>query len=187
MPFGYNGKILRVNLTSGALDVEERDEVFYRTYFGGTNFVAYYLLRETKPGVDPLGPDNRLIFAAGPVTGAPLGGSGRNNVGGKSPLTGGFGDSQGGGYFGAELKHAGFDAIVVEGQAAKPVYLLVVDGKAELKDAGHLWGKETAETEAAIRAETGEKLLRTATIGPAGEKMVRYACVLNRHGRRDGL
>ena len=179
MPFGYNGKILRVNLTSGALDVEERDEVFYRTYFGGTNFVAYYLLRETKPGVDPLGPDNRLIFAAGPVTGAPLGGSGRNNVGGKSPLTGGFGDSQGGGYFGAELKHAGFDAIVVEGQAAKPVYLLVVDGKAELKDAGHLWGKETAETEAAIRAETGEKLLRTATIGPAGEKMVRYACVLN--------
>ena len=179
MPYGYNGKILRVNLSNSSIAVEEPDERFYRTYFGGSNFIAYHLLKELKPGVDPLGPENKLIFAAGPMTGAPLGGSGRNNVGAKSPLTGAFGDSQAGGYFGAELKHAGFDAVIVEGQAPKPVYLLIRDGKAEIRDAGHLWGKTTAETETAIRTETDEKLMRFAAIGPAGEYLVRFACVLN--------
>ena len=179
MPYGYNGKILRVNLSSGQISVDEPDDLFYRTYFGGTALIAYYLLKELKPGIDPLGPENKLIFAAGPVTGAPMGGTGRNCVGAKSPLTGAFGDAQAGGYFGAELKHAGFDAIIVEGQSAKPVYLLIVDGKAELKDASHLWGLNTAEAEAAVRAETGEKVLRTAAIGPAGENLVRVACVMN--------
>ncbi len=179
MPYGYNGKILRVDLSSGKISIDEPDDYFYRTYFGGTALIAYYLLKELKPGVDPLGPENKLIFAAGPVTGAPMGGTGRNGVGAKSPLTGAFGDSQAGGFFGAELKHAGFDAIIVEGQSPKPVYLLIVDGKAEIKDAGHLWGLNTAEAEATVRAETGEKLLRTAAIGPAGENLVRVACVIN--------
>ncbi len=179
MPYGFNGKLLRVNLSSRTILVEEPDESFYRSYFGGTNFIAYYLMKELKPGVDPLGPENRLIFATGPVTGAPLAGSGRNGVGAKSPLTGGFGDSQGGGYFGAELKHAGFDAIIVEGQSEKPVYLLIVDGRAEIKDASSLWGKTTADTEAAIRREVGEDNLRFATIGPGGERLVRYAAILN--------
>ena len=179
MPYGYNGKILRVDLASGKISVDEPDDHFYRTYFGGTALIAYYLLKELKPGIDALGPENKLIFAAGPVTGAPMGGTGRNGVGAKSPLTGAFGDSQAGGFFGAELKHAGYDAIIFEGQSPKPVYLLIVDGKAELKDASHLWGLNTAEAEAAVRAETGEKLLRTAAIGPAGENLVRVACVMN--------
>ncbi len=179
MPQGYNGKILRVNLSSGAMSVEEPEENFYRTYFGGSNFVAYYLMKELEPGIDPLGPENKLIFATGPLTGVPLAGGGRNSVGAKSPLTGGFGDSQAGGYFGAELKHAGYDAIIVEGRSETPVYLLIVDGKAEIKDASALWGKTTADTEAAIRQEVGERNLRFATIGPGGERLVRYASILN--------
>ncbi|MHB1134303.1 MAG: aldehyde ferredoxin oxidoreductase family protein [Chloroflexota bacterium] len=179
MPNGYNGKILRVNLSNGKISVDERDDLYYRTYFGGTALIAEHLLRETKPGIDPLGPDNKLIFAAGPVTGAPLGGAGRNSVGAKSPLTGAFGDSQAGGYFGVELKHAGYDAVIVEGQSDKPVYLSIIDGQAEIKDASHLWGKDTAETEATLRVELGQKLLRSAAIGPAGENLVRVACIMN--------
>ncbi|MDA8216952.1 MAG: aldehyde ferredoxin oxidoreductase family protein [Dehalococcoidales bacterium] len=179
MPFGYAGKILRVDMTRREIKTEEPDDAFYRTYFGGTNFVAYYLLKEVKPGVDPLGPENKLIFAAGPITGAAVGGSGRNTVGARSPLTGAFGDAQGGGFFGAELKQAGYDAIVVEGRADKPVYLLVGGDKVELRDASHLWGKTTAETEDSVRAEVGERGLRFAAIGPGGENMVRYAAVLN--------
>ncbi len=179
MPYGYNGKILRVNLSSGEISTEEPEEDIYRSYFGGTSLVAYYLLRELKPGIDPLGPDNKLIFATGPVTGVPLAGSGRHTVGAKSPLTGAFGDAQSGGFFGAELKHAGFDAIIVEGQSERPVYLLILDGKAELKDAAHLWGKTTGDTEAILRQEVGERHLRISAIGPAGEKLVRYACIIN--------
>jgi aldehyde:ferredoxin oxidoreductase len=176
---GYNGKFLRVDLSSGVLKVEEPGEDFYRTYFGGTNFVAYHLLKELKPGIDPLGPENKLIFATGPITGAPVAGGGRNGVGAKSPLTGGFGDSQAGGYFGAELKRAGYDAVILEGQSDRPVYLLIRDGKAELRDASSLWGKSTADTQAALREEVGERNLRCAAIGPGGERLVRYASILN--------
>lgn len=179
MAFGYNGKILRVDLSLGSTSVEEPGDTFYRTYMGGTNFIAYYLLKELRAGVDPLGPENKLIFAAGPVTGSPVAGCGRNSVGAKSPLTGGFGASEAGGYFGAELKHAGYDAVILEGRSEKPVYLLIVDGKAELRDARGLWGKTTGLTEAAIRYEIGDRHLRIAAIGPAGEKLVRYASILN--------
>ncbi|MHB8993449.1 MAG: aldehyde ferredoxin oxidoreductase family protein, partial [Chloroflexota bacterium] len=179
MHYGFNGKILRVNLTRRATSVEEPDEEFYRTYYGGTNLIAYYLLKEVRPGIDPLGPENKLIFATGPITGTPVAGSGRNGVGAKSPLTGGFGDSQAGGFFGAELKHAGFDAIIVEGRSETPVYLLVVDGRAEIRDAAALWGKTTGQTEAAIRQEVGDPQLRFATIGPGGERLVLYASILN--------
>lgn len=179
MPYGFNGKILRVDLSSRAIEVEEPGDAFYRTYFGGTNVIAYYLLKETRPGIDPLGPENKLVFSCGPVTGAPLGGAGRNGVGAKSPLTGGFGDSQAGGFFGAELKRAGYDGVVFEGAAEKPVYLSILDGVAELRDASHLWGKNTLETETAIRDEIGDRTLRFATIGPAGENLVRYASILN--------
>src|SRR3990172_6027613 len=135
MPNGYTGKILRVDLSAGTTGVEEPPENFYRTYVGGEGFVGYYLLKEVPPGADPLGPENRLIFAAGVLTGTPLAGGGRNCVGAKSPLTGGYGAAEGGGYWGAELKHAGFDAVVVQGRADKPVYLWLHDGGAELRDA----------------------------------------------------
>ena len=122
MPFGYNGRILRVNLTNQTFEVEEPDEIFYRTYFGGRNFIAYYLLNELKPSIDPLEPDNKLIFATGVLTGAPTGGTGRNSVGAKSPLTGLYGEAEAGGFW-PELKKAGFDALIIEGKAVKPVYL----------------------------------------------------------------
>ncbi|MDP6779968.1 MAG: aldehyde ferredoxin oxidoreductase N-terminal domain-containing protein, partial [Candidatus Latescibacteria bacterium] len=114
---GCNGKILRVNLTSGEIGVDEPGEDFYRAYFGGWGFVAYYLLKEVPPGTDPLGPDNKLIFALGPLTGAAVAGAARNAVGGKSPLTDLFGETDVGGFWNAELKRAGYDAIIVEGKA----------------------------------------------------------------------
>jgi aldehyde:ferredoxin oxidoreductase len=176
---GYNGKILRVDLTEKRITIEEKDDLFYRTYWGGRGLVAYYLLNEVPRGADPLGPDNVLVFAAGPLTGAPVAGAGRNSVGAKSPLTGGYGDAEGGGFFGAELKRAGFDAIVVTGRSKQPVYLSIRDGKVELRGASHLTGKTTLEVEAAIKEELGDKLVRISQCGPAGEKMVRYACVVN--------
>jgi aldehyde:ferredoxin oxidoreductase len=178
MSYGFNGKILRVDLSSGRKSTEEPGERFYRTYFGGRGFVASYLLRELTPRVDPLGPENKLIFATGVVTGAPLAGSGRSGVGAKSPLTGGFGASEMGGFWGYELKRAGYDAIVIEGEAADPVYLWVHDGEVEIRDASHLWGKETAESQEMIVEELGDKSVRISQIGPGGESLVRYACVV---------
>ena len=178
-PGGYTGKILRVNLSDKSISIEEPDDKFYRRYFGGTGLIGYYLLKELKPGIDPLGPDNKLIFSAGVITGIPCSGSGRSGVGSKSPLTGGWGDSQAGGFWGAELKRAGWDAIIIEGKAANPVYLWINDDKVEIRDASHLWGKATLEVEEQIQDELGDKRVRVAQIGPAGEKLVRFACILN--------
>ena len=178
MPFGYNGNILRVNLSKDKVSTESPDEVFYRRYMGGEGFVAYYLLKELETGIDPLGPENKLIFAAGPVTGAPIPGSGRNSIGAKSPLTGGFGESEVGGHWGAELKHAGFDAVIIEGKSDSPVYLWIHDGEAEIRDASRIWGKETGDAQRIIRKELNDRLVRVALIGPGGERLVRYACVI---------
>ncbi len=178
-PTGYTGKILRVNLSDKSISIDKPDEKFYRQYFGGTALIGYYLLKELKPGIDPLGPDNKLIFSAGIVAGIPCGGSGRSGVGSKSPLTGGWGDSQGGGYWPTELKRAGWDAIIIEGKAANPVYLWINDDKVEIRDASHLWGKDTKEVEEQIQDELGDKRVRVTQIGPAGEKLVRFACILN--------
>ncbi|RLC78516.1 MAG: aldehyde ferredoxin oxidoreductase, partial [Chloroflexi bacterium] len=123
------------------------------------------------------GPENLLIFATGPVTGAPISGSGRHTVGAKSPLTGGFGASEAGGFWGTELKRAGFDALIIQGKASSPVYLWIHDGEAEIRDAKHLWGKTTAEVQDFIVGELGDEKVRIAQIGPAGENSVRYACI----------
>ncbi len=176
---GYNGKILRVNLSRGAISVEEPDELFYRRYIGGAGFVAYYLMKELEKGVDPLGPENKLIFALGPVTGIPLSGAGRHCVGAKSPLTGAYGKAESGGFWGAELKHAGYDTIIVEGKAEKPVYLWIRDGEVSIRDASHLWGMLTKEVQETIKAELGDSLIRVASIGPGGEHLVRFACIMN--------
>ncbi|MCD6539051.1 aldehyde ferredoxin oxidoreductase, partial [Candidatus Bathyarchaeota archaeon] len=177
--FGYAGRILRVNLTDDKIRIESPDEKFYRRYMGGWGFIAYYLLRELESGVEPLSPVNKLIVALGPITGVPIAGSGRNAVGGKSPLTGGFGASEGGGFFGAELKKAGFDCIIIEGRAEKPVYLWIHDGEAEIRDANHIWGMYIADSQRIIREELKDNLIRTMQIGPGGENLVRYACVIN--------
>ena len=175
---GLNNKILRVNLTNRQVSIDEPDDLFYRRYLGGAGFVGYYLLKELKPGIDPLSPDNILIFALGPMTGTPVPGGSRNCVGAKSPLSGGMIKSEVGGFFGYELKRAGFDSLIVEGRAESPVYLWIHDGEVEIKDATHLWGKTVLETQDVIEAELGERLVRTATIGPAGENLAAIASII---------
>ena len=180
---GYNGKILRVNLSDGTIKIEAIDEAFCRKYIGGAGFVSYFLLKELGSGIDPLGPENKLIFAVGPITGIPLPGSGRHCVGAKSPLTGGIAKSEVGEFWGAEFKSAGFDAVIIEGKSPKPVYLHIQNGEAQIKDATDIWGKNTKETVGAIRDAVNDKRTRIALIGPGGENSVRFACIM--HGLED--
>ncbi len=190
MPYGFNGRWLRVDLSTGRMRVEEVEERVYRSYLGGRGFCAYVLFRELRPGTDPLGPENKLVFATSVITGAPIAGVNRVSVGAKSPLTGTYGEAEAGGFFAVEMKFSGFDAVVIEGASEEPVYLWVKDGRAELRDARGLWGKTVKETVEAIRGELGEPLARVACIGPAGERMVRFACVVfdNRYAAgRGGL
>jgi aldehyde:ferredoxin oxidoreductase len=175
----FTGKILRVNLDKERTSSEPIEETFYRRHFGGRGLISYILLKELEPKVDPLGPENKLIFACGPVTGAPVSGSGRNSVGAKSPLTGAYGEAEAGGFWGAELKRAGFDAIIVEGKASSPVYLWINDQKVEVRDASRLWGLEIKKSQETIRSELDDKRVRVAQIGPGGERLVRYGCVIN--------
>jgi aldehyde:ferredoxin oxidoreductase len=179
MAFGYWGKILRIDLSRGEISTDEHDENWYRTYVGGACIGAYYLLRELAPGTDPLHPDNIIVFAPSIVTGTAAPGFSRHAVISKSPLTGMLSDSQAGGFWGPELKFAGYDAIVVQGRSEKPVYLWVHDGNAEIRDAAHLWGKDTGEAQAAIRQELADPKIRALLIGPAGEHQVRFANILN--------
>ncbi len=176
---GYTGKTLRVDLNNLRVREEETDEELCLKYLGGAGFISHYLWKELEPKTDPLGPDNKLIFANGPLTGLPFPGSGRNGVGAKSPLTGGVAKSEVGGFWGAELKRAGVDGIIIEGKSDKPVYLCIQDGEANLRDAAHLWGNNTKETQQQIIADLGDDLIRVASIGPAGENLVKYACVMN--------
>lgn len=179
MSYGYLGKIIRINLTNDQIKVEKPDDIFYRTYIGGKGFVAYFLLKELMLKVDPLGPENKLIFAAGVLTGLPVAAMPRFAVGAKSPLTEGYGQSEAGGFWGPELKKAGYDALIVEGKARSPVYIYINDNRIEIKDAAHLWGKETGEAQDIIRNETGVTDIRVSQIGIAGENLVRYACIVN--------
>jgi aldehyde:ferredoxin oxidoreductase len=186
MPYGYNGKILHVDLSSATLITESPSQDFYRKYMGGSALNLYYLLKEMAPGVDPLGPDNILALSASVVTGVPISGQSRLTASAKSPLTGAIGDSQGGGFWPAELKFAGFDAIIIKGQSPSPVYLWIHDGKAELREATQLWGQFTGDAEKAIKAELGDQKIKVLQIGPAGEKQVRFACLINNCNRANG-
>src|SRR5581483_5874294 len=175
MLYGYAGKILHVDLSAGAIAIETPSEDFYRTYVGGSAMGLYYLLKHTPRGANPLGPANTLTLALGAATGFAISGQSRCTAVAKSPITGGAGDAQAGGFWPAELKFAGFDAIVLHGRADRPVYLWIHDGQAELRPAEHLWGQLTADTEALIRQELGDDKIEIAEIGPAGEKLVRFA------------
>ena len=183
---GYAGKILHVDLTTGSLDIEEPSEDLYRTYMGGSALGLYYLLKNTPPGADPYGPENTLAFMLAGITGAPIAGQSRATVVAKSPLTGGVGDSQAGGFWPAELKFAGFDGIVITGISPKPVYLWIHQGEAELRDASHLWGKVTTEVDEMLAEELDDKRIQVTQIGPAGEKLVRFAAILNMATRAHG-
>jgi aldehyde:ferredoxin oxidoreductase len=186
VPCGYNGKLLHVDLTREEWRVEEPPEGFYRTYFGGSALGLYYLLRNTSAGADALGPENTLVLALSVLTGAAISGQSRMTAVAKSPLTGLVGDSQCGGFWPAELKFAGFDAIILSGRASRPLYLWVHDGEAELRDASRLWGKVTGEAEVLIREELGERRIQVLQCGPAGEKAVRFAALINMCNRANG-
>lgn len=179
MSFGFWGKILRINLSDGTTQVIAKDEWFYRQYLGGTNIVTDIMLNEIPVHADPLGAENKLIFATSIITGTPIPGSSRFTVAAKSPLTGGFGESQAGGWWGAELKFAGYDALIIEGKAERPVYIYIKDAHVEIKDASHLWGKDTDYVQEKIKSELQDQRVRVLQIGPAGENLVRFAAITN--------
>jgi aldehyde:ferredoxin oxidoreductase len=176
------GKILRVDLTrQQALD-EALPEDVARKYIGGRGLAAKILFEELKPGVDPLGPKNKIVIATGVMPGIPFAGNSRFAVCAKSPLGCAWGESLSGGHMAPKIKQAGFDAIIVEGAAKSPVWLCVNEGKAELRDASKYWGKFTADAEKGIKKELGDTDRRqtsVASIGPAGEKLVRFAAIIN--------
>ena len=186
MPTGYTGKILRVDLTNDKVAVEPTKMEWAKQYIGGKGLGAKYLYEELKPGTDPLSPDNPLMIWTGPLVGTMVPLTSRYVVITKSPLTGTFLDTYAGGYFAPELKYAGFDGIIVKGKAAKPSYLWVNDGKAEIRDAKNVWGKDMFKTEELLRDEVGHKYARVAGIGQAGEKLSRIAGVTSDITRNAG-
>lgn len=185
MPYGWVGQLLRVNLSNGSISKEPLNMDWARRYIGGRGLGTRYLYEEIDPACDPLGPENKVIFATGPLTGtyAPTGG--RYMVLCKSPLTDAIACSNSGGYWGPELKFAGYDMVILEGRSDKPVYLWIHNDFAELRDASHVWGKTTDQAEDMIRAETDPQA-RISGIGPAGENLNRVACVINDKSRAAG-
>jgi aldehyde:ferredoxin oxidoreductase len=183
MAGGYAGKMGFVNLTKGEIKIETLDEELARDFIGGQGIGARILFERQKKGVDPLGPESYLGFTTGPLTGTKVPTGGRYMAVCKSPLTGGWGDANSGGFFGAELKAAGWDAIFVTGVASSPKYITVSDDRIEIKDAAHLWGQDTIDTEKSIQKDTGDKKIRTASIGPASEKLSLISGIVNDAGR----
>jgi len=175
----WAGKILRVDLTKGTVKSEPLNMDWARAYLGSRGLATKYIVQEVDPKVDPLSPANKLIWATGPLTGTMASTGGRYTVVTKGPLTGAIACSNSGGYWGAELKMAGWDMVIFEGKSAKPVYLFVEDDKAELRDAAHLWGQSVWHTEETIKKLHQDPLIRVSSIGLAGENQVLFAAVVN--------
>ena len=183
--YGFIGKVLRVDLSSGALSEEAISEEDARLFLGGSGLATKYLIDELAPGVDPLGPENKLIYMTGPLTGTASPSAGRFAAVAKSPLTGLWGEANSGGRWGCDLKRSGYDGIIIEGKAAAPVVLVIDNGKARLQDAASLWGKNVFETTATLKQDLGKKF-NISCIGIAGEKLVRYAAIMNDEHRALG-
>src|SRR5947209_11268487 len=162
---GWTGKLLRVNLTTGQSRVEDIPEAWLRDYIGGRGVGDRYLWEELDPRVEPLSPENKLIFATGPLTGTPVSCGARYMVVTKGPLTDAITNSNSGGHWGPELKFAGYDLLILEGRAPRPSYLSIYNDRVEVHDANHLWGKNTSETEDSLRAELGLPDAVIASIG----------------------
>ena len=175
----WAGKILRVNLTAGTVKSEPLNTEWARAYIGSRGLGSKYLVSEVDPKVDPLSPENKIIWATGPLTGTMASTGGRYTVITKGPLTGAIACSNSGGYWGAELKMAGWDMIIFEGKSPKPVYLYINDDEVELRDAGHLWGQSVWKTEEVLKSSLQDPLVRVSSIGKAGENGVLYAAVVN--------
>jgi aldehyde:ferredoxin oxidoreductase len=176
---GWTRKILRVNLNEGTCKAEDLNMTWAKDYLGSRGLATKYLVEEMDPKVDPLSPENKLIMATGPLTGTMASTGGRYTVVTKGPLTGAIACSNSGGYFGAEMKFAGWDMIIFEGRSEKPVYLMLENDRAELKDASHLWGTSTWHTEEQIKKDNQDPQIRVSSIGKAGENQVLFSCVVN--------
>jgi aldehyde:ferredoxin oxidoreductase len=185
MSNAFVGQILRVNLTTGAIRTEELNPVWARQTLGGAGLATRYLLELTPPGIEPLGARNVLIFMTGALTGTPSASASRYSVVAKSPQTNLWGQSNSGGFFGPALKWSGFDGVIFEGVSPEPVYLSILDGKAELHPASHLWGLTVPECDDRLHSDIGRPL-NIACIGPAGENQVRYAAIMNNKNRAAG-
>ena len=181
-----DGKVLNVNLSEGTINKEVLPGDVYRLYPGGSSLGLYLAMKDMKPGIEPLGENNNLVFSVSALTGLPISGISRVNVTAKSPLTEGMGDSQAGGFFPVHMKANGLDAIVLKGKSDKPVYLYIDGEDVQLKDASALWGKVTGEAEKLIREELGRDDVEIAQIGPGGENLVNYACIINMCNRANG-
>jgi aldehyde:ferredoxin oxidoreductase len=182
---GYGGRMLRVDLTRSAVQVEPTPEKLAREYLGGRGFVAKILWDELRPGVEPFSPDNKVVIASGPLSGLFLPSSGKIEMGTKSPATGLYGEGNMGGHLAGELKYAGYDAIIIEGEASSPCYIMISDDKVEIRSAAKYWGKGALQAEKMIKDDLGEDF-KVATIGPAGENLVVYAVVSHDFGRQVG-
>ena len=185
MSNAFVGQILRVNLTSGAISTETLNPQWARQTLGGAGLATRYLFELTSPGIDPLGAENVLIFMTGALTGTPSASASRYSVVAKSPQTGYWGQANSGGFFGPALKWSGFDGVIFEGISPQPVYLSILDGKAELREATHLWGLTVPECDDRLQSEIGRPVT-VACIGPGGENLVRYAAIMNNKHRAAG-
>jgi len=187
MKCGYMGKMLRINLNTRQIEIEELTEDIARKYIGGSGLGARILFKETSVDTDPLGPENILIFMTGPLTGTRAFSSDRFEVITKSPLTGIYAEADCGGHWGEKLKKSGYDGIIVLGKADRPLYIWIDDGQVRLKDASHLWGKDTFEVDEIIKKETTDTT-NVISIGQSGEKLVRIAAIITdgKHGRVAG-
>ena len=183
---GYCGKMLFVDLTEKSYEVQELREEVAKQFIGGYGIGAKVLFERMKPGSDALGPDNIVGFTTGPLTGSGALFGGRYTLVCKSPVTNGWNDANSGGYFGPEMKKAGFDAVFIQGASEKPVYIWINDGEVEIRDAAHIWGKDVLETETDLKTELSEKRLRAAIIGPAGEKLSLVSAIMNDGHRAAG-
>lgn len=183
---GYAGKMLFVDLTDGSMEEKEVTRELAEQFVGGYGFGAKILYDLMVPGADPLGPDNILGFVTGPATATRAFFGGRYTIVHKSPVTGGWNDANSGGYFGPELKKAGYDALFIKGISEAPVYLYINDGQAEIRDASHLWGQDAKEVWASLKEETGEPKVRVTAIGPAGENLSHISCPINDGHRAPG-
>jgi aldehyde:ferredoxin oxidoreductase len=183
---GYMAKLLLVDLSAGSVEEEELDEEYARRFIGGSGLAARYIFDLTDAGTDPLGPHNPLVFMTGPLVGTRAPSCGRYVICARSPQTGLWGESSVGGFMGPHLRFAGYDGVILKGQAPEPVYLAIRDGGAELREASHLWGLDCYRTQDLVRAELGDPAVRVAAIGPAGENLVKYAGVIADQGRAAG-
>ena len=180
---GYTGKLLRINLSSMLVSEENLNPSYLRDYIGGSGLGVRLMYDEVPPETDPLGPEAKIFITTGPVTATSLGTAGRYQVVFKSPLTGILCDSSSGGHWGSEFKQTGYDVLVIEGKATKPVYIYIRNGNAEIRPASHLAGKDTFETQSLLQEEVTDTDARVLCIGPAGEAGALYASMINDAGR----